>query len=413
MTKQFLRPVRVAVLSLTLAAMMSPAFAESGAPSTAQPAASAHPSETDLAPAKLQYYWTREMDLAGTERVARMYVKDENLYFITNTNYLRAVDAAVGNPRWSVRVGNDDNRIFEPTHVSNMQLPERMGTIDDIQETESLADFDTFDAVLVNSMTNLLVVERKKGTVYRDVRFENLTAADAGVSDGTLFFVGTAEKNYCAVKLLPNVMIWKEHLGQIVSAPMAYYDGRLFMGTRDGLLRCADANNFGEKRWDRTFDGSITEKVHVDARGLFLACNDHRIHGFNPYTGVELWPAVVVKGDVGGPMQMGEKTLFQYIADDGLYAVNVTNGEVRWKLPAGRAVLAILDDVVYVLDAEKKLHLVNEITGKETAVVPFAGFDFYALNTAAPAIYTATRAGQVYCLRPTNAGRLTAEMLAK
>jgi len=96
-----------------------------------------------------------------------------------------------------------------------------------------------------------------------------------------------------------------------------------------------------------------------------------------------------------------------------LYAVNVTNGDVRWKLPAGRDVLAIIDDVVYVLDAEKKLHLVNEITGKVDVVVPLAGFDFYARNTTTPAIYTATRSGHIFCLRPIKAGRLTAEMLTK
>jgi len=109
---------------------------------------------------------------------------------------------------------------------------------------------------------------------------------------------------------MPNVLMWREHLGQIVTAPMAYFDQRLFMGTMDGLLRCANVNSYGEKRWERTFDGSIPEKFHVDARGLFLACNDHRIYAFNPYNGKVLWPAVVVKGAVGGPMQIGEKTLF-------------------------------------------------------------------------------------------------------
>ncbi|MBN1942972.1 MAG: PQQ-binding-like beta-propeller repeat protein [Phycisphaerae bacterium] len=415
MTKRFFRPrvIVTVVLSVSATAILSVAFAEGAAGVSARPVVSAHPRERDLAPAGLQYYWKRELTLAGGERAVKMYLKDENLYLVTNDDCLRAVDAAVGNPKWFVRVGNHHERIFEPTHVPDMRLPERIGGVDDISTPKTEADFDTFDAALVNSMTHLMVVDRKTGRIYRDVRFDGLVADDAGVSDGTSFYVGTGERNYCAMKLLPNVVVWKEHLGQNVSTPMAYYERRIFMGTLDGLFRCADVDNYGKKRWERTFDGSITEKCLVNARGLFLACNDHRIYAFYPHDGKTLWPAVVVKGAVGGPMQMGEKTLFQYIRRDGLYAINVTNGDVRWKLPAGRRVLAILDGVVYVLDAKKNLRLVNEITGKTSVVVPLGGFDFYADNTTAPAIYTATRAGQVFCLRPAKAGRLTAEMLTK
>ncbi len=407
MIKQSFRPAGVVILSLTLAMMIVSAWAAPGESSSAQP------SETSIAPADLQYYWTREIDLAGAERIEQAYVMDENLYLVTSDKYFRAVDAAVGNPKWSVRVGNDDSRIFPPTHISDMQLPQRMGTIDEIDAPESMADFDTFHAVLINSLSDLLVVDRKKGNVYRDIRFGNRVATDAGVSDGTLFFVGTGDKNYRAIKLLTNVQMWKENLGQNVDTPMAYYDGKLFMGTLDGLLRCADANNFGEKRWDMKYDGSIPEALHVDARGLFFACNDRRIYGLDPYTGKNLWRPVVVKGTVAGPMQLGEKTIFQQIKNDGLYAVDITNGKVRWKLPTGQCVLTIMEGVVYVLDTDKQLRLVNEITGKETAVVPFKGFDFYVPNTTAPAIYTATRSGQVFCLRPKKAGRLTAEMLTK
>ncbi|MBN1556071.1 MAG: PQQ-binding-like beta-propeller repeat protein [Phycisphaerae bacterium] len=415
MTMQLFR--RPAVLAAVVFALMAtlwraaPAEPKPGRP--VHPAVSAHPQPSDLAPARLQYYWKREMLLAGGERVTRMYVLEENLYLITNTHCLRAVDAAVGNPKWFVRVGHDTNRIFEPTHVPGMRLPKRIGTINDIANPETISDFDEFDAVLVNSMTHLMVVDRKNGQTYRDVRFPDRIATDAGVSDGTSFYVGTADKNYCAIKLMPNVLIWKEYLGQNVTAPMAYYNRNIFMSTLDGLFRCAGVEKYGQKQWQRTFDGSIPEKCHVDEKGLFFACNDNRIYAFHPSTGKALWPAVVVKGSVGGPMQMGDKTLFQYIENDGLYAVDVTNGNVRWKMPEGRMVLSIMENVVHVLDAKKKLHLVNEITGKTDVVVPLDGFDFYAPNTRAPAIYTATRSGQLFCIRPTKAGRLTAEMLTK
>lgn len=396
-------------LSVLAAMAGAGAFVSADAKGSAPNSVAARPAERDLAPAALRYYWTRELNLAGTERIVRAWLKDENLYFATNTRCLWAVDAAVGNPRWFVNTG--ENPVFEPVSVSNMQLSERIGGVGEIAGPNTLEGFDTFPAVVVNSMTHLMVLDRRTGRIYRDVPLEHLTAAEGGACDGTTFYVGTTERGYCAIRLFPNVVVWRQHLGQNVSIPVVYHEQKIFLGTLDGLLRCAMTENLGEKRWERTFDGSITEKPLVDARGLFLACNDHRIYAFHPDSGKPLWPAVVVKGDVGGPMQMGEKTLFQHIRGEGLYAVDVTHGRVRWILPNGRRVLAILDGVVYVLDAEKNLRLVNEITGKNDITVPLDGFDFYLDNTAAPAIYAATRDGQVFCLRPAQAGRLTAEML--
>jgi outer membrane protein assembly factor BamB len=114
---------------------------------------------------------------------------------------------------------------------------------------------------------------------------------------------------------------------------------------------------------------------------------------------------------MGGPTQLSELTIFQYVRQDGLYAVNLANGKVRWKMPEGRKVVAIMKGTVYVLDKNKNLRMVNEITGKGDRYVPLSGFQHYAANVKAPAVYVATDDGEVFCIRKKDAGRLTAEML--
>ena len=378
-----------------------------------RPPASVIVREDVLAKADLQYYWKRQLSLDHGENVVRMYCMDENLYFLTNRNHLYAMDAAVGNPKWNLPVARTQNTVFAPTHISNMRLPEKVGTIRSLKHPPPPEEFKTFDAVLINSTTRLLVIDRKKGKVFRDVPFAGYVATDRGVSDGVYFYVASGSLLYYGLKLEPAVNVWRREIGEMIMAPMSYYNRRLYMGTVDGTFRCADVNNFGQKHWELRFDGPIRSRFHVDARGVFLACEDRFIYALDPVRGVKLWDPVPLKGAITGPMQVGELTIFQYARGDGLYAVNLANGKLRWKKPNARRVLGLMDGVVYLLDGRGNLQMVNEITGKTISSTPFGGFDLYADNLSAPAVYAAKRNGKVFCIRRKRAGRLTAEMLMK
>jgi hypothetical protein len=70
-----------------------------------------------------------------------------------------------------------------------------------------------------------------------------------------------------------------------------------------------------------------------------------------------------------------------------------------------------MDGQAYVIDTANKLNVVNEITGEVTASLEMMGFDFFVPNTRTPAIYAGSTNGQIYCIRKSDAGQLTAEML--
>ena len=369
--------------------------------------------EDVLAKADLQYYWKRQLSLDRGEVIVRMYCMDENLYFLTDQNHLYAMDAAVGNPKWNLPVTRTQDTVFSPTHISNMRLSEKVEALENFGQPFPSEVFETFVAVLINSMNRLLVIDRKRGKVFRDIPFAGYVATNRGVSDGTYFYVASDSRLYYSLKLESGVNVWWKEMGETIMAPMSFYNGRLYMGTVKGVFRCADVDNFGEKRWQLRFYGPVRSGFHVDARGVFLACEDRQIYSLDPGSGVKLWDPVSLKGAITGLMQVGELTIFQYAAGDGLYAINLANGKLRWKKPDGRRVLALMDGVVCLLDGRNNLQMVNEITGKSISSTPLGGFDFYAENLTAPAIYTARKDGKVFCIRPKRAGRLTAEMLMR
>jgi hypothetical protein len=270
-----------------------------------------------------------------------------------------------------------------------------------------------FNAVAINSVSACKVLDRDTGTVYRDFKFHGSKATDQGVCGDRWFFYGGVEHYAHAVQLLQAVPISQKLISEIIKAPMRRYDNRVFLGTMAGSLIALSADNFLLPRWRISVDGPITLPFHVGPRGLFLPCSDNRVYGIDPQSGYSLWPPIQTAGTLADEIQVSDLSVLQYARGDGLYAINIANGEVRWKRPAWRKVLAAMQDNLYVLDKDRNLVICNEITGEPIQTLPLTGFQHFALNTKAPAIYAATNAGYAVCIRLRSAGRLRAEDLTK
>ncbi|MCD4824143.1 MAG: PQQ-like beta-propeller repeat protein [Phycisphaerae bacterium] len=367
-------------------------------------------SPKSLGKANLQYYWKSQVVLSDGEQITRMYNLGDKLYFLTNRRNLVAMDAMVGIPEWVVNITRRNEKIFPPIIKNNVRLSEKVGTVEDIKDPPAKGSLPKIKALMINTSTRLLVIDRDTGKIYRDFTFKKFSATNRGSTDGERYYVASSSKMYYAVTLLPAVARWWEEINdEIIKAPMACYGRRLYMGTMSGTFRVDFAGDIRERFWEKPLDGPISTEFHVDSRGAFIGCGDGNIYALNLNDGRNLWDPVQVKGDIKDPIRVGELTIFQHVHGDGLYAINLANGTKRWRLPQGRKVLATVNGDVYVLGKDNKLVIVNEITGDPKASVLLSGFDFFAENLAAPAVYTATRDGRVFCIRSKDAGRLTVE----
>ena len=136
--------------------------------------------------AGLQYYWKCDelsQLLDDGEKVARTYVIDENLYCLTNMNRLMAIDAARGVLRWSrwVHVAKPGKEVFDPVHVKTEKITYTPPTRKEVLEgkVEKGRKVKAFDAVIISTRVNALLIDRTSGQVLRDIRFNFTAAASA------------------------------------------------------------------------------------------------------------------------------------------------------------------------------------------------------------------------------------------
>lgn len=358
----------------------------------------------------LQYYWhgVQKATLLGNERIQRVLLIDDVLYLVTDTSTLVAIDAAKGIEKWRVRVSLAGHRIYDPTHQT-LQLREELWH-DTVNPAPDPSAFPAKKTTVINDLVHMLVIDRDSGKILRDIEFTKGAATQGGVCDNRRFYIPGIPRMLYSYDLMIGKAIWWEPYDGVANVPIRFFQNRVYVGTSAGTMNCFAIGSTGTRRWTVDYDSAIHTPFQVGPRGLFFSTG-RQIRGLEPIHGMMLWEPVHVNGEIEVPLQLSDTTLYQYVTGDALYAVNLVTGEVRWTLESGRQVLAVMSGKAYILDAKKTLNIVNEITGDVEASVSMSGFDFFASNTQVPGIYAVSQQGQVYCIRPLEAGRLTAEML--
>ncbi len=372
-------------------------------------------SAGELARADLQYYWplAMELPLEKGETIERLQLLDENLYCLTSENRLMAIDASIGTLKWCYDKIGADETVFQLSHVNSISLAEKPIGPSEIMGTKAEPERQTFDAVLINTIEYVVVLDREKGWGYRKIPFK-FAANSAGVSDGRHFFVGSIDGGYYAIALNEAVQAWRLSTESMISAPLKYSNDRIFVASEDHKFYCSEVGSQGTNVWTHQMDAAITAPFHVGEIGCFVPCRDNRLYAFDSRGG-KLWSRghFVCQGPLTRAVQVSENTVFQYADDDGFYAININNGRKRWDLrdyPPTK-VVAMADGEVYLFVAGGQMLVVNEMSGEVKHSLVMSGMDIFTSNTDAPAIYAARRDGKIFCIRLRKAGQLTAEML--
>ena len=128
-----------------------------------------------LAKAGLEYYWRFNLKLAAGERIDRVHRVDENFYCVTNQRRLLAVDARRGVPMWAYQIGREGETIFRPVHGDRVALRDERDGLLDMLHPKEVAPPPQFDAVMINTISSLIVLDRTTG---RQARIIDLSFAD-------------------------------------------------------------------------------------------------------------------------------------------------------------------------------------------------------------------------------------------
>jgi len=364
-----------------------------------------------LAKAGLQYYWTLDLALEKGESLTELKRLDENLYCLTDRNKLVALDAATGLLKWSRTVAEPGATVFSPVHADHVVLSRKVGGIKEILDPGQAQFMPPFDAVLINTLSNVLLMDRRTGEAYRDIPLD-FPANTSVACDGQNVYVGSTKGWYYSIRLNAAVKEWWLAANDMITAPVVYLSGRLYVADNSGSLLATDVGQGGKKLWTQKLAGAVTAEFHVDQRGCFVGSDGNRVYAFSLGDGKPLWDQpFVCQGPIRDPIQVAANSVFQYARQDKFYALNVVTGQQRWSLREGRKVLAAMDGEVYLLSQDGALLMVDEMLGNVRTSMPMTGWELFAANTTAPVICAASRDGKLACMCKLSAGRLTPESL--
>lgn len=366
-----------------------------------------------LAESSLRYYWKCKVELEDGEAIRQIWRLDENIYALTSANRLIAIDAARGTYKWSYPIGNKAQTVFAPCHADKVVVPKSTG-IAELVTPNPKNRLKPFNAVIINTVSYVLMINRDTGKVVRKFDFD-FVANTPGSSDGVHFYVASVKGWYYAIRLSEGLSQWTMATGDVITARPRVFNNKLYIASQDGKFYAINPDKTKDRHaWTQLTDAALSADFSVDARGCFVPSQDYRLYAYDNLTGTELWK-FVTEGPLRAAVQVGGQTVFQYAWRDRFYAIDLANGRERWQLPEGRTVLAVarIDNQPYVmvLTDERQLLLVNEILGKVEKSFPMTGLDLFVANAVKPAVYAATADGNFVCITPESVKHLTPEML--
>jgi outer membrane protein assembly factor BamB len=368
-------------------------------------------SEETLSQADLQYYWQVNLGLPRGETIDGVLLLDENLYCLTNRYNLYALDAARGLLKWSFQVATKGQTVFLPTHVDGLRLSKQPATLEEMLSSKSILDLPSFDAVLINTLSELLVLNRETGELQRRIPFD-FAAHTSGVSDGKNFYCGSTRGRYYAIRMWESVQDWVLSASDMIKAPLRYQNNMLYVADESGTVIATHTGSAPHKVWTRKLEGAVTAPFEVSGKGCFVPCDDNRLYAFDPQNGQDLWQMpFVCQGPLYDAVQVGDELIYQYASGDMFYAINPSTGNQVWSILEGRQVLMIADGKLYLRCADNRLMVLDNREGTVIKMIPLTGWELYANNVKDSGIYMVSKNGRVGCLRLQSAGRLTQESL--
>ena len=319
--------------------------------------------------------WQLRLRLDEGQRLADIYLVDDQLYLATDDGYAFAVHADTGTNRWLRQITREGYRVLRPCHAGSQAI------------------FAT--------PAFLLHVDRLSGEGVDRYEFR-FPAGTAPVSDGVRVYVGGLDQRIYAFDVATHLHGWKAITdGPITSTP-ALFEGNLFAASSDGTVHSCTAEN-KTYRWQRKTYGSVTSDLAVSGDGVYVPARDQSLYLLDLLFGQIRWQARF-SGPLYEPPVLTADTAYQFCEDDGLVAVNIDPLEVerriRWKLPRGRSLLTIADGQALVLSRDETILVVTPADGTVKHTLPAAGMTLAAPCPDRTALLLASPDGRVFCARP-------------
>ena len=361
-----------------------------------------------LAKADLAYYWQQHYRPDAGETVQKLWRLDENLYALTSQGRLICLDAAAGTLRWSTKVATAAQLVFAPCHADSVVLS-ASGVREVLQAQPEAQPARPIPAVIINTITRVLVLDRRSGQVRREIDLK-FAANTPGSTDGRYFYVGSINGSFYAINLSTGLADWEMSGGDMLSVRPVIFERRLYVASQSGKFMAVAPDADSKHLWAEATDGPLTAEFHVDNRGCFVPSQDYHMYCYDFVTGQELW-SYLAQGPLLSDVQVGQRSVYQYARGDRFYALDIATGRKRWDNRQARTVVAVLSPNILALTENRHLLVLDEISGQALMELPMTGLDHFVPNAEMGSIFATSADGHFVCIRAKGAGHLSAKIL--
>lgn len=333
-------------------------------------------SRPQVEAAGLTVYWDRGVVLQKDEQVELIKRLDENLYVITTCGRVITLDSATGVQRWTVTIADPNIRILGPTHSPDM--------------------------VFFVTILGIQGLDRQTGESR--IRWKgDFTPTGPVASDGQMLFGGDADSRVTAIRLRHMDIIWEFGTEGLVTSTPILLGPNVFVVSEGGRIYGA-AKKDKTRLWPEQQVPPVKAAPAAYGSNLYVPTLHQSLYCFDLVNGHLRWQTRL-PAPLYLPPQATSHGVYQPIAQFGVFSIDPADGHVRWTLAEGVDLLAEHEDLVWMMSTRCSLVGCDRKDGQVRKEVP-CGAQLWASNDVDDAIFVASAAGQLACIRPAGAGFL-------
>lgn len=320
----------------------------------------------------LKLLWQSKLPVKENESLEKLYAVENRIYALTGSNYLVCLNRETGKV------------------IFSRQLVEPGFPVFGLQQYG--------DEIFCIAGNKLFQINPEFGTDLTVSRLKLNAICPAG-RNSSFFYIAASDRRLHALRSSDRTPIFKvsaENESMITSVLAS--EVFVFFATDAG--DCISITADGPKRlWQFNAAGGIVGPVVRDGNHLFLASKDTNLYNLNIFNGQLVWkyPSGAVLGK--SPRVTG-KTVYQYVPDKGLAAIDKKTGSVIWQLAEGVDLLSESEGKAYVITNTGTMAVLDNTQAGRMYSINFAAVSRYTTNAADSKIYIASKDGKINCLIP-------------
>ena len=211
---------------------------------------------------------------------------------------------------------------------------------------------------------NVTLIDRNNGEVLWRSRLDGALRAGPLLDEDRLYIATEAQPqaHVYGLRLRDGKVQWKTQTGS-VTAPLAFDDNALYVGTEDGVAMRLEPEK-GHIQWRARLNGAIRASPMVTEHGIVVATSESMLYLLDRNTGT-----VRRKLELPGPVSATPASdgQFVYLAtlNGRIVAVHLASWTAIWDRSAGDAVYgapALVADTLYVLARDGRLWVIPVTT---------------------------------------------------